>query len=390
MPSPQRNKILYIPSWYPNRIERASGNFIKRLIEANAAFDDVAVLYAIPVEKPAKELEIVISRDKGFPEVLVYYQKVKGSGILSTIKKARQRFKAYEKGFEAVKKNWGIPKLVHVQAAFPAIFFANRLYKKQNIPYLLTEHGLSTYANSSSDATFRMLKQAINGAKKVLTVSEYLANAMRKSGIRNNFEVVPNVVPLPEVLPDTKNTNSKKRILHISTLADVKNPEGILRVIKNVSAQRNDFELVIVGEKEHELNEVMEYSKSLGLTNDVVKFNSYIEDTNKIAELLLSSNFMLMFSQYETFSIVLAESLWAGRPVITSRCGGPQEFINTDFGLMVEPGDEKALENAIINMLNTSSGYDTAKMREFAHNHFSPNVIGKKLHGIHSSIIAQG
>ena len=97
---------------------------------------------------------------------------------------------------------------------------------------------------------------------------------------------------------------------------------------------------------------------------------------------------MVMFSHYETFSIVLAESLWAGRPVITSKCGGPQEFITEEFGVQVTPGDEKELAQAINKMLDTYQSYDTKKMRAFARENFAPAVIGRKIHSIHSEIIS--
>lgn len=380
MPQSKPNRILFLPSWYPNKTEPASGNFIQRLVEAASAFDNVAVLFTMPVAGLTNEYEILTRHEQGFPEVIVYYDK---TGNRSS--KALRRFKAYQKGFEYLTKSWGVPELVNVQVAFPAVLYAWWLKVRKGIPYVLTEHGLSFYKSYEAGIKFALVKHAIKKADKIITVSRFLAEAMSNKGIKGPFDVIPNMVPLPLALPDIKPSGNIKRILHISTLAEVKNISGILRAVKNISNTRKDFELVILSTKEERINTV-EYCKSLGLDNSVVKFNDYITDVNEIAKFILACNFMLLFSNYETFSIVLAESLWAGRPVVTSKCGGPQEFINENFGLLVEPGDEKGLEKAINKMLDTWSSYDSAKMKEFARAHFAPEVIGNKMHLLHSEI----
>ncbi|HXB12331.1 MAG TPA: glycosyltransferase family 4 protein [Bacteroidia bacterium] len=381
------NKILFIPSWYPNRTEQASGNFIKRLIQANSSYDNVAVLFVVPDPTIKNNSEVVVNNTDGIFEVIVYYKKVNNSLPFGIILKAKRRFKAYDIGRQEILNKWGQPQLVHVQEALPAILYAQRLKKKLGLHYIVTEHSVVRYIFATSALLFNMQRRALKAAEKIITVSNYLGEAMRNKGIKNYFIVVPNVVPLPDSLPALLPAESKKRILHISTLAEVKNVKGILRAIKQVSLNRNDFELVILCEIDNRKEEFIQYSKSLGLDESIVIFKSYIGDTGKLSELLISSNFMLMFSNYETFSVVLAESLWVGRPVITSKCGGPQEFIREDFGIVVNPGEEKELVNAINKMLDTWQLYDKEKMKEFARNNFAPTIIGEKMHLIHSEVI---
>lgn len=383
------NRILFLPSWYPNKTEPASGNFIQRQVEAVAPFDNIAVVFAAPVTELETAYEVVSKRDLGFPEVVVYYRKVKKGAFLLPVKKILRRYTAYKKGLKHLQKEWGAPELIHVQVAFPAILYAWWLKLCKRIPYILTEHGLTYYTELKKSIidryVFFVVKRAIKKARKVITVSNYLAGQMHTKGVNGTFTVIPNVVPLPDLLPDIKAPNNIKRILHISTLAEVKNIKGILRAIKQVKDLRNDFELVILSTHEERIDTAT-YCKTLGLDENTVKFKDYIFNTAELTELFLSCNFTLLFSNYETFSIVLAESLWVGRPVITSKCGGPQEFINEQFGLLVEPGDEKSLEEAITKMLDTWNLYDEKKLQEFAHSNFAPKIIGNKLHLIHSEI----
>jgi glycosyltransferase involved in cell wall biosynthesis len=387
MPGASNNKILFIPSWYPNRTEQASGNFIKRLIQANSSYDSVAILFVVPDSKLQKNYEVIVNNEGGIFEVIVYYKKVSNNLIGGTIIKALRRFKAYRAGRLEIYSKWGQPNLVHVQEALPAVIYAWWLKKKLDLRYIVTEHSVVRYISAQSALLFNLQRRALKAAERIITVSNYLAEAMRSKGIENNYTIVANVVPLPDSLPTVHTPEGKKRILHISTLAEVKNVKGILRAIKQVSLKRNDFELVILCEIDNRKEEFIEFSKSLKLEESTVMFKSYIADTGKLAELMLSSNFMLMFSNYESFSVVLAESLWVGRPVITSKCGGPQEFINEDSGILVNPGDEKGLEMAVNKMLDTWQSYNSKKMQEFARNNFASAIIGKKMHLIHSEVI---
>ena len=43
----KRHKILFISSWFPNKLEPTNGNFVQRHAEAVSLLHDVEVLHAI-------------------------------------------------------------------------------------------------------------------------------------------------------------------------------------------------------------------------------------------------------------------------------------------------------------------------------------------------------
>ena len=53
-------------------------------------------------------------------------------------------------------------------------------------------------------------------------------------------------------------------------------------------------------------------------------------------------------SNFETFSSICAEALACGKPVLATRCGGPEEFVNPDDGIMVEPDNPAAFAEGIM------------------------------------------
>ena len=65
---------------------------------------------------------------------------------------------------------------------------------------------------------------------------------MKKLNDTPPFKIVPNVVDVELFLPSKKVEKREKiRFLHISTFADQKNMNGLLRVFKQLSEQRQDF-----------------------------------------------------------------------------------------------------------------------------------------------------
>ena len=72
-----------------------------------------------------------------------------------------------------------------------------------------------------------------------------------------------------------------------------------------------------------------------------------------------------------------------GTPVIATRCGGPEDFVTPEAGLLVPPGDEKALAAAIDWMLDNHDSYDPGAIAAYARGRFSLEAVGMRLHEIY-------
>jgi glycosyltransferase involved in cell wall biosynthesis len=70
-------------------------------------------------------------------------------------------------------------------------------------------------------------------------------------------------------------------------------------------------------------------------------------DSELIARLFAQATCFAMPSQVEPFGIVHIEAAAAGIPSIGTAVGGPRDMIGTDGGVVVEPGDEDALLEAM-------------------------------------------
>ena len=96
---------------------------------------------------------------------------------------------------------------------------------------------------------------------------------------------------------------------------------------------------------------------------------------------------MLMFSRYENLPVVILESYACGVPVLSTDVGGIREHMNKDLGILIESEDEESLYQSLDRLLDNYKEYDAAKIRAYAVDHFSNEVIGKQLFEVYTSVI---
>jgi len=173
--------------------------------------------------------------------------------------------------------------------------------------------------------------------------------------------------------------------LHISSLYNhQKNVTGIIKALKNISKIRNDFEFRIIG-GENDRSYLESLVKELGL-EEYVLFYGQVSD-QELESHYNKSDFFVLNSNYETFSVVTAESLACGIPVIVTRCGGPEEFVTSEQGIIIEKDNQIELEKAIVNLLDNCRNYHPDRLSEYAKSKFSLEVVGKSFLEIYKKII---
>jgi glycosyltransferase involved in cell wall biosynthesis len=100
-----------------------------------------------------------------------------------------------------------------------------------------------------------------------------------------------------------------------------------------------------------------------------VRFAGQI-DHKKIYHFIAEHHLLVMPSRFEGFGVAALEASACARPVIATNVGGiPEIIINGKTGILVPPGDEGALAEAILKLANDiglchkmgREGYDFAK-----------------------------
>ncbi|MBQ7000950.1 MAG: glycosyltransferase [Oscillospiraceae bacterium] len=205
----------------------------------------------------------------------------------------------------------------------------------------------SFFRDGTAEA-FRRLQGAYRGFEKDLTVvsvSSWLQNRAARSPMLGaiHHEIIQNGVDTSCFSPKTrKKTGEKTRIFHATPLfsddpAHLKGGWYVLALARRLE----DATIFVAGK--HKL--------SGPVPSNVVLLGD-IRERSKMAEQYALADMTLLTSRGETFSMVTAESLCCGTPVVGFRCGGPEEIALPDFSQFVDFGDIDALEAAVKNTLN--------------------------------------
>jgi len=386
-------KVLFLPSWYPVPQNPLAGIFIKKHAQAASAFADVTVLYVkmhsdqkLPRHHLQSEVEDgvltvrVCCRTSSFP-------------ILKRFVNLIRYLRGVRIGLKALRKDWGRPQLVHVQVAWPAGLAALLLNLVSKIPYILTEHW-SGYTTSSADfkaggTLMRLAARIIfRRARTVTAVSRYLAAAIYAHDLpQNKVVIVPNVVGIPSKVKSRPKTTRVVRVLSVSMLHDrSKNISGLLKAFAELARRHSHVYLHLVGDGKDRA-ELTNLARRLGVLDKSVFFEGYVPN-DEICHWLAKAHYFVLNSNYETFSVVTAEAIAHGVPVVVTKCGGPEEFVSEEIGVLVERGNQHNLLEGLRFMTKNWSRYNPAKLRGYAKIRFSPEVVGRQLYEIYRNILA--
>jgi glycosyltransferase involved in cell wall biosynthesis len=141
----------------------------------------------------------------------------------------------------------------------------------------------------------------------------------------------------------------EKFLLFVGLVEPRKNLSLLLKSYRRVADQGNLIPLVIVGRKGWMYEQVLELIAGLGLT-DKVLLAGYVSPEDLPIVYNLADVFIYP-SLYEGFGLPPLEALACGTPVITTAVSSMPEHVG-QAGLLIPPGDEEALTQAIIHLLN--------------------------------------
>jgi glycosyltransferase involved in cell wall biosynthesis len=380
--------ILWLPSWYPSKVDLYNGDFTQRQAKSVALFRKIIVLFLIHApDLKNHKIEIEKSEDGNLIEWRVYYPKKYNSPKIINVAKY---FWFLIGSYFHIIKQYGLPQLIHVNVIGKSAFLALILKKIKSIPYLITENWTGYYSTDPGGLHTKgyFMKWYYNSIFKntslFIPVSNDLGKQVQKMYPEIKYEIVPNTV-------DTslfnnvkfKDTTSIKRIIHVSTLGYQKNIEGLIAVIKPLAMQRNDFELILIGpyspKVKKEIDEDDILMKRVKLTGNI----SYAEVGNYMKD----SDFLVMFSRYENLPCIILEALCSGLPVISTNVGGIPEIINRANGILIDSENNNELKIALEYMLDNLPQYNRNEIAESAIEKYNYKTIGQSINKIYEKYL---
>jgi len=375
--------VVILPIWYPSDSNDISGVFFREQAVALAKRDlKIAVLV------PPRSLSKNPRRWRSFFQTPYYVQD---EGVITyrprfinwSLLTARNRTLVINKGcrqFDEYCSVHGKPDIIHAHSALIAGEIAMAISQKHHIPFVVTEHfsGFARGVISSQDLL--KAKKIFSSAEVLVTVSASLLHTLESSCSATfpSAQVIPNalsddfLLPLPSPAP----TADSFTFLNVALLKPIKRQDFLLRAFLQAFERDESVELRIGGYGS-EMKRLQKIAKSLGIS-DRVTFIGKLNRAQVVKEMDQCQAFVLS-SELETFGIVVIEALSRGKPVISTRCGGPEEILNTGNGILVQKNEEKALADAMIRLKNNYLSYDRDRIRIDCLNRFSEDVVISQL-----------
>lgn len=308
------------------------------------------------------------------------------------------------------------PDIVHLQCIngyFVNIYRLLNYLKKNNIKTVLTLHAEFMYTGSYDHifhdekqhrynnyrefrtltksyffdrykkAWFKMNKSLSNfESLRIVAVSDFLRERAQNSQIMSSYsvKVIENGIETENTfkpslssqitLKNKLGLKDEKIIIHVTakfTLNENDNKGGHYVVQLAKMLLEENIKIIVIG--------------ATNLTLDLPKNIINIGKTNnqeELAEYYSLGDLTLITSKRETFSMVCAESLSCGTPVVGFKAGGPETISLPEFSKFIDYGNLQILKQTVINWINLKSNLQPDEISKIARENYSRQKMGQK------------
>lgn len=393
----KNNKILIIPSWYPTKDNAIVGSFFREqaaLLDHNGF--NIKILFGIlehpkPKQKLGRKkkiwlaLKILLEGKQLTPQKILAGLKQDNNTLLQdppaiafTLANVHElaeaeRFavlcNAYAIEFERLLNTGWKPDIIHAQSTLNAGIFAKYLSVQFSIPFVITEHQVFLL-NPLTPYHQKLVMEALETAHKVAAVSEHQKKCVLMNQPSCNPSVLWNFVDETQFF--IKQTKKPKpfTVVSITYPAHIKDYNTFFKGMKELSLSGEDFRYIMIGNDSfanisHANSDVfIKCSKDLGIFH----LGTFIPHLNRdeIADTLSECDVFVCTSIAETFGVAVREAMMCGLPIVTTACGGVEDSITADTGVVVPIRDHKGIADALLKIKNQQLVFDANKIRNFA------------------------
>lgn len=243
------------------------------------------------------------------------------------------------------------PDVIHAHWWFPAGASAAMAGKASSIPWVLTLHGTDVHLAGRA-GWGSLARSVLKRAGAVVAVSETLAaETARVLGIpANRIGVVrmPVASPAPGARATPIPPSPPLRLAFVGRLVQEKGLDVLLGAVALLAERGTDVQLVVVGAGPLEATLKAQASRAQVATR--ITWVGAVAPA-EVGSYLVASHALVVPSRREGLGLVALEAMAHGRPVVASRVGGLVEVVQDGAdGLLVEPGDEGALADALMRL----------------------------------------
>lgn len=271
------------------------------------------------------------------------------------------------------------PDIIHAHF-YDQAFSAAKLVENVNVPLIITEHSSMMNKDEVSYDTLQTASFAYSRAFTVIAVGKSLAeNIKEKTGFSS--VIVPNILGEKAFFKSERKKHSEYfGFVFAGNLIERKRPIQLVEAFHDVHETNPNVRLGLIGSGALS-DEIKECIDRLKLNGCVKLYGRLSRD--KIAETYSNYDCFVLPSANETFGVVYIEALAAGIPVIATACGGPEDFLTSELGIMIPIDNKEALVKAMETMIKSAGRYESNRLRTYVQERFSEQAVTKQLKSIY-------
>ncbi len=301
-------------------------------------------------------------------------------GLLPLTLRSKLGKRAFNKLYDRAVADKGRPCLIH--AHFTAMgLVSHEKAGKEGIPIYLTEHSSKLNREKIKEEDELQALEVYPRLEALITVSGALKNNIKKK-LGFDSIVVPNLMDTSIFkyseetdLSDQGRVEDDRTCFNfVSTgnLIPIKGFDILIKAFKKHLEKYPSSRLTIFG-KGSNREDLEKLAREKGI-KDKIEFKG-VRPRRDLAMEYKKSRAFILLSYSETFGVAFIEAMAAGLPVISSRSGGPQDFIEPDMGYFVDPGDIDGACQAMNMMRENYGTFNRTQISAKVVEEFSPRRI---------------
>lgn len=368
--------LLFLASWYPESPDSRNGLFIWQHAEAAALLADHQVaLVAAVSDRHVKKLEIREQTIRNVTHYIAFYP-ASGNALLRAWRYLRALHLAVQHKEKLADKS----DLMVVNVLWRAGLLAWLYQLLRNRPYIIIEHWSGYLPEGQGYKGFYLkyiTRLIADRAERILAVSNYLANSMQSLGLKNRYHQLPNVVDTSLFKrPPVESSKEPAYLLHISNLAPEKNFDFVLRLWQALRIIQPELGLRIAGAY------TGQSQQRYAAFPDIIWLG--FQEGEELAVLYQNATALCMPSHFETFSIVIAEALACGCPVLATDLPTFDFYKKAHRFYPLPAGDLMVWQAAFLKLTAAKTEEDDF---DFINNNFSKLKVSEKLLSIIEGVV---
>ncbi len=287
--------------------------------------------------------------------------------------------------------------LIHAHTAYPDGFASAMLGRAIGRPTVVTLHGGDVNLYFRRFFGRRLGLWAISHAGRVIAAS----NSLRRTVVEEHGADAATITVIPsgadvarfKPMPQSKAQGElglrgdTRRVLYVGAIARSKGIDYLLKAFARLLPTTPDpGQLLLIGDG-HYARSARVMADQLGIAQYVTFLGQRPND--QIPLWMNACDVLVLPSLSEGLGVVLIEAMACGKPVVATTCGGPEDIVTPQTGVLVPPGDAVALAEALVEVLAHGHRFSAQEIRRYAVDNYAYDRIGARIIHLYRQVLGQ-